>query len=212
MNLQNISSARSTWYIFIMNSNLKLSTMQKYNVRTFPLGIKFPVGYLAGLRRHEASVRGNKKGRDKLLACSSMKFSYSDRVRMRKDLESNGFNCHEGEIYGTRSELPLKKQKALNRMDQFHYVELLSSSFFFASPEGNGRDCYRHLEGITAGSILLARNFREQDAEKFDGLPVLTLPSWKEVTKEKLWNYRRSAYLNPGNFDLKRGFFPWWLF
>ena len=209
VNMQKNSTARSTW--FIMNSNLKLSTMKKYNVRTFPLGIKFPVGYLAGLKRLEASVQHDKEGRENLLTCSTMKFSYSDRIQMRKDLESNGFNCHEGETYSSESELPLKKQKALNRKDQFHYVELLSNSFFFASPEGNGRDCYRHLEGISAGSILLGRNFRKEDTEKFRGMPVLNFPSWKEATKEKLLEYRSSAYSNPDLFDLKRGFFPWWL-
>jgi len=208
-NMQNNSTARSTWYI--MNSNLKFATMKKYNVKTFPLGIKFPVGYLAGLTRLEATDQHNKRNREKLLTCSSMKFSYSDRIQMRKDLERNGFNCHEGERYGVGSELPLKKQKALNRKNQFHYVELLSRSFFFASPEGNGRDCYRHLEGISAGAILLSRKFREQDAEKFHGMPVLSLPSWKKFTKEKLVNFRNSAYLNPEHFDLKRGFFPWWL-
>ena len=209
VNMQNNSTTKSIW--FIMNSNLKLSTMTKYNVRTFHLGIKFPVGYLAGLRKVEASVLYNKKGREKLLTCSSMKFSYSDRIRMRQELESNGFNCHEGERYGIGSQLLPKKQKALSRKNQFHYVELLSNSFFFASPEGNGRDCYRHLEGISAGSILLARNFREQDAEKFRGIPVLNFPSWKKVTKEKLLSYRISAYSNPEQFDLKRAFFPWWL-
>ena len=203
------SSIWSTWYI--MNSNLNLSTMKRYNIRTFPLGIKFPVGYLAGLKKLQANTEYDKRDRSKLLSCSSMKFSYSDRVQMRQDLEGNGFNCHEGERYGSGNELPLKKRKALNRKQQCDYVESLSSSFFFASPEGNGRDCYRHLEGVTAGSILLARNFKRQDTEKFQGLPVLNVRSWKEVTKEKLLSYKNAAYSSPENFDLKRGFLPWWL-
>jgi len=209
ISIRNNSAVQSTWYI--MNSNLNVVAMKKYNVRTFPLGIKFPVGYLAGLEKRRVLSQNEQKVRVKLITCSSMKFSYSDRIQMRKALEGNGFNCHEGEKYGTGKGISLKRQKALNRKEQFDYVELLSTSFFFASPEGNGRDCYRHLEGITAGSILLTRNFKKQDAEKFSGIPVLNFRSWREVTKEKLLIYRRSAYSYPELFDLKRAFFPWWL-
>jgi len=207
--MQSKSGIQSTWYI--MNTNLKTAAMRKYNVRTFPLGIKFPVGFLAGLQKLEANAVQKKTMREKLLTCSSMKFTYSDRIQMRTSLERNGFNCHEGEKYGTGNEISLKKRKALNRKQQFGYVELLSKSSFFASPEGNGRDCYRHLEGISAGSILLARNFKKQDCEKFSGLPVLNFRSWNEVTREKLLSFKRVAYLHPENFDLKRAFFPWWL-
>ena len=185
--------------------------MKKHNVRTFPLGVKFPVGFLAGLKKLEIDQQYKIKGRTKLLTCSSMKFSYPDRVLMRKYLEGNGFNCHEGYKYGAGRGIPLKRQKALNRREQFDYVELLSSSFFFASPEGNGRDCYRHLEGISAGSILLSRNFKEQDEEKFSGIPVLNIHSWKDITKEKLLSFRRRAYFHSENIDLKRAFFPWLL-
>ena len=82
-----------------MNSNLNMSIMKSTNIRTFHLGIKFPIGYLAGLKKLGASAQYNNKSREKLFTCSLMKFSYPDRIRMRKDLERNGFSCHEGERY-----------------------------------------------------------------------------------------------------------------
>ena len=202
---------QSTW--FIMNSNLKREEMSKYNIRTFHLGVKYPVGYLAGLLKHKESSSSSitEKIPGRLLTCSSMKFTYLDRKDMRKALERNGFNCHEGETYAEQRGESLKKQKSLSRKIQHKYVELLSTSSYFASPEGNGRDCYRHIEGITTGSIMLTRVFKEQDAEKFIGLPILNIPSWKQVNKDLLLHFKKNASTNPDQFDLKRAFFPWWL-
>lgn len=212
INAQYHLSLGSKW--FIMNSNLRHSDMLKHNIDTFPLGVKFPVGYIAALEKEILKpqlVREGIQTRHKLLTCSSMKFSYQERINMRNALEKKGFDCHEGESYKKNMRGSIKRQKAASRKLQDKYVEVLSQSYFFASPEGNGRDCYRHIEGIVAGSIMLTRKFKEQDSSKFEGLPVLQLPSWKDASMESLQDFQKELYTNSKILDLKRAFFPWWL-
>ena len=212
INAQKHLNLGSKW--FIMNSNLRHSEMLKHNIYTFPLGVKFPIGYISALEKEMPDLQvvpGGLRIRKKLLTCSSMKFSYPDRINMRNTLEKKGFNCHEGESYSKNMRGTLKRQRAASRKLQDNYLEVLSESYFFASPEGNGRDCYRHIEGIVAGSIMLTKKFKDQDSSKFEGLPVLQLRSWKDATPELLKDYQKELYSNSRILDLKRVFFPWWL-
>ena len=135
---------------------------------------------------------------------------------MRNALEKNGFNCHEGLQYTNShpksvAALTPKQVKAMGRSQQDGYVRLLSSSHFFASPRGNGRDCYRHLEGIVAGSILLSRYLPPQDMDKLKGLPVVFVQSWKDVTPKFLRQALREVHNRTDEYDLSRAYLPFWL-
>ena len=204
------SNLLGNWYIMNSNMNEKVK-----GVHTVPLGVKFPAGYRNGMEIVERE--GSSLNRSRLVTCSSMKFSYPDRIAMRNDLERNGINCHEGlefsNAHSTRPSIssPTKLSKKSGRSQQDAYVRLLRSSYFFASPRGNGRDCYRHIEGVVAGSILLSRSLPHQDMEKFRGLPAVFFKDWKEITPKRLSQLRQDIYNNSSAYNLARAYFPWWL-
>lgn len=55
---------------------------------------------------------------------------------------------------------------------------------FTISPPGNGLDCHRTWEALCLGSIPILKSCRLDPM--FDGLPVLIVNSWEEVTQELL--------------------------
>eukprot|EP00227_Mantoniella_beaufortii_P014963 CAMPEP_0197591352 /NCGR_PEP_ID=MMETSP1326-20131121/13022_1 /TAXON_ID=1155430 /ORGANISM="Genus nov. species nov., Strain RCC2288" /LENGTH=298 /DNA_ID=CAMNT_0043156757 /DNA_START=760 /DNA_END=1656 /DNA_ORIENTATION=+ len=216
-NKQRVGSAsRSKWYI--MNPDIQGG---HDDIRSIPLGIKFPLGYMNGMKaveQQEGSHDKHNKGfksRPRLITCSSMRFSYADRVAMRDALEKNGFNCHEGMEYTSsltnKGFVSPKRLKALGRQSQDGYVRLLRSSHFFVSPLGNGRDCYRHLEGTVAGSILVSRVLPPQDMDKFRGIPAVFVKSWNDVTHTFLMHALHEIYNRTSEYDLARAYFPFWL-
>lgn len=85
------------------------------------------------------------------------------------------------------------------------YYADLASSRFVLSPAGRGWDCYRTYEAILLGAIPIVR--RSAVSGVVEGLPVLVVDDWAEVTPERLtaaWD-RRSA--DP---DLRRLTMPYW--
>ena len=77
------------------------------------------------------------------------------------------------------------------------YVRDLQSSFFVASPDGNGIDCHRTWEILYSGSvpILIDSNSHRMCYEK---LPVLIIPNWDVITEEFLRS-KISEYYDANN-------------
>ena len=71
----------------------------------------------------------------------------------------------------------------LNR-DFEGYLEDLASSKFVLSPRGNGQDCFRTWEAIHVGAIPIVRSSSLDPL--YEGLPVLIIENWEEVTEEFL--------------------------
>ena len=73
-------------------------------------------------------------------------------------------------------------------LDDFY--QLLADHKFFLSPFGNGIDCHRTWEGLYLGSIPIIRRVKEHRIWEtlFDGLPVLFVDKWSDVTEELLNN------------------------
>lgn len=64
------------------------------------------------------------------------------------------------------------------------YLADLASSKFVLSPSGSGTDCYRTWEALTMGSFVIVEH-SSIDAV-FEGLPVVFVNNWSEVTEEFL--------------------------
>ncbi len=77
----------------------------------------------------------------------------------------------------------------------------LGRSQFVLSPRGRAWDCYRTYEAIAMGAVPIVRR-TEPVSRVVDGLPVLVVDDWREVTRERLAaEYSRFA---DGHWDLSR--------
>jgi hypothetical protein len=72
---------------------------------------------------------------------------------------------------------------------------------FVISPFGRGLDCYRTWEALMMGAIPIVR--RSSIERVFDGLPVVVVDDWREVTSQKLeeWAQRFSGAWESGAVD-----------
>ena len=59
---------------------------------------------------------------------------------------------------------------------------------FVASPHGNGLDCHRTWESLVLGNIPIVR--RSSLDPLYDGLPVVIVDDWREITRPNLERWR----------------------
>ncbi len=64
------------------------------------------------------------------------------------------------------------------------YLKDLASSFFVLSPRGAGLDCYRTWEALYMGAIPVVKSSSLNPL--YEGLPVIIIDQWEEVTEEFL--------------------------
>ena len=64
------------------------------------------------------------------------------------------------------------------------YLADLAESKFVLSPRGNGLDCHRTWESLYMGAIPIVKSSASDSL--FEGLPVLIIADWNEVTEELL--------------------------
>ena len=108
----------------------------------------------------------------------------SDRNRIRKLFESSSF-CVSS---------PRKP------FDQ--YFQDLAKSRFVLSPRGIGIDCFRTWEAILMGAIPIVQTSPLD--RLFEGLPVLIVNEWEEITEEFLLENERKMRARPIDWDKLR--------
>ena len=64
----------------------------------------------------------------------------------------------------------------------------MSENAFVASPHGNGLDCHRTWEAIILGCIPIVK--KSGLDPMYEGLPVLIVNDWSDITQELLDNYK----------------------
>ena len=93
------------------------------------------------------------------------------------------------------------------------YIGDLSKHRFVISPEGKGFDCHRTWESLMVGSIPIVKYTEGMDVV-FDGLPVLLVQSWEEVTIEALddaWKKVVNTSARRGVWQYEKLFAPYWV-
>jgi hypothetical protein len=67
---------------------------------------------------------------------------------------------------------------------------------FVVSPHGNGLDCHRTWESLALGNIVIVR--RSSMDALYEGLPVVIVDDWREITRENLrhWRDRNAGAFN----------------
>ncbi len=69
---------------------------------------------------------------------------------------------------------------------------------FSISPHGNGLDCHRTWEDLALGCIVIVKTSPLDPL--YEGLPVVIVDDWNEITKENLYSWLSiyyDAHTNP---------------
>lgn len=107
------------------------------------------------------------------------------------------------------------------------YLEEMADFKFALSPRGWGPDCYRTWEAIFVGTIPIVRRgvadmivfpkdnkrsarrtYEYQLEELYEGMPILIIDEWQEVTKEFL--ERKYKEITSKSYDISRLFIEYW--
>lgn len=87
------------------------------------------------------------------------------------------------------------------------YMFDLVQTKFVLCPRGNGLDCYRQWEAMLVGAIPIMIHSTLDPL--FDGLPVILIDDWTEVTKNFLLKKYRS--MQEQKFEMDRMYAPYWI-
>lgn len=90
---------------------------------------------------------------------------------------------------------------------QTDYLLDLARSKFVLSPRGNGLDCHRTWEALLMGAIPIVRSSPLDPL--FEGLPVLIIQDWKEITEDFL--NRKYKEMSSKRYHLDRMYAQYWI-
>ena len=85
---------------------------------------------------------------------------------------------------------------------------------FVLSPFGNGMDCHRTWEALLCGCIPIVRS--SVFSSLFDGLPVLIVENWEDITltflKQTVYEFKLKHQLNDFQYDRLnlKYYTQWW--
>ena len=92
------------------------------------------------------------------------------------------------------------------------YVRNLLEARFVASPQGNGRACHRDWEALYAGAVpVLDWDASQHMAALYDGLPVLRVKDWRDVTRPLLDAYWAHLDAHRDDLDVAKLYMPYWI-
>ena len=109
-----------------------------------------------------------------------------------------------------RSDAYFKRMKwcvKVGRIAHGKYLRRMGMSTFTICPEGNGLDTHRIWEALYMGAIPVV--IHSNGDEMFEGLPVMLVNAWEEVTPESLNRYLRD--LEGKEIREERIFADYWL-
>jgi len=84
--------------------------------------------------------------------------------------------------------------------------ERQSKFMFTISPEGVGMDCHRTWESLMLGSIPIVK--KNELHPLFDGLPVIQVADWSDVSSSLLIHHRNEFFLK--EYDYSKLFLDYW--
>ena len=132
----------------------------------------------------------------KPMCYSTFHFNKQSGRRYTYDREDAIRNIPEDLIFYEPKEIP--------RLDSWkHQAEYA----FVASPHGNGLDCHRTWEALCLGSIPIVKTSSIDPV--FDGLPVLIVQDWSDITSELLENTLQRFKVQ--QFDSSRLTLGYWM-
>ena len=96
-----------------------------------------------------------------------------------------------------------------DKMRVTDYLMALGSHKFVLSPRGNGLDAHRTWEALLVGAIPIVRASALNPL--YEGLPVLVVREWSEVTPDLLRGFLHNYTLRRPLYQYERLFADWWI-
>lgn len=93
------------------------------------------------------------------------------------------------------------------RLPRYELWQKYAEYSFVASPFGVGLDCHRTWEAIALGCVPIIKT--SAMVRLFEGMPVLVIENWAEVTPEFL--KEQHAIFSKKEFDYSKIFLPYWV-
>ena len=132
---------------------------------------------------------------------------------MSRDIEKNNILDVNFDIYtnpNVRKACLDETELAMRDRAPFkEHLEILSSSFFCISPEGNGVDCHRHWEALYLKTVPIVTRSILTESLQDKGIPLLILDNWRQfkemelsqslyynMTKDFEWNSLNNLFIN----------------
>lgn len=163
-----------------------------FHERVFPipLGIvQYNELYTKQEEVHKKFLKYRRCKKEKLLYMNFTDWRNPERKRIRDFFLEKPF-CHNG------SQCPFEK-----------YIRETAQHKFIVSPPGLGPDCYRVYESLLAGTIPLVQHSYLDYL--YEGLPVLFIDSWDEVTEEFL--NEKYAEITSQKYNPEKLYMEYWV-
>ena len=196
---------------FLQNS---LSLQRASGLHSLPIGVDAANELSSFLEKHSRGREASPVHRPTLLLCCCMQTRSdgdghgSTRLPALRTLAYNGFpecamgsggrnsssgssasSASSGSSASSASSGSSASSASGSRLSPRDYYEALVRSKFVLAPRGYGRDTFRVWEALTLGSVPVMRRLsREASAEyeKYDGLPIVWVDEWEQVTPSLL--------------------------
>ena len=102
-------------------------------------------------------------------------------IYLHFSMNSDRFQQRKTSLHEIREDLIFRENGSLKRTDCW---EQISQYAFVLSPFGVGMDCHRTWEALCLGAIPIVK--APDFTEMFEGLPVLIVKEWSDITRELL--------------------------
>lgn len=155
-----------------------------------------PLGVWANHRTYQSERKLNarlaklrKQKKSSLVYANFSEWTHPERSELVKLLKETGLASH------TDAKLPF-----------LDYLDEMGECAFSLSPRGLGIDCYRTWEALLVGSIPIVK--RSYLDPIFQGLPVLIIDDWQELSREFLLKKHRE--IKDQDYDLSKLYIEYW--
>ena len=185
-------------------------------LRPLPIGVPH-ASTLSAYLSTSGGLEATTWQRTDLLMCCCMQTKLKSRVQALASLRANGFPCTPPRT--ARETQGVENDATSGRLTPRTYYETLARAKFVASPNGFGRDCYRTWEALALGAVPILQEPKEPGAQaerqKFDGMPIVWVTEWEQVTPaflEARWRQLHARLgSHPDAYDMANAYFPRWL-
>ncbi len=165
---------------------------KKFHEKVFPIALGIVQYFDLYEKRsevHRQFLKYRRTKKEKLLYMNFTDWRNPQRKKIRDFFLEKSF-CHNGRPC---------------RFNQ--YIKETAQHKFVISPPGLGPDLYRIYEALLVGSIPIVQHSYLDYL--YEGLPILFIDSWEEVTEEFL--HQKYAEITSRKYDPKRLYMEFWL-
>jgi hypothetical protein len=181
--------------VVLLRRETNATELELRKLRDFPIGLSTGSGgYRAVLQRREQRTAWG-GGQDCLLLVNAGG-NYGGRAAVRRMARE-----HWQAFALIAGGAAVEEECGAGEMTDQGYVDLVARSAFTLSWPGLGWDCFRTWEALYLGSIPVLKKTGGALDRLYDGLPVLYVDGWEQVTRQLLLDTLQNFSTRTFNFD-----------